>query len=84
MISRHGLLRGNIHLDEGTFSIDLLEEALGYFGLGLSPASKIIQKLVTVTATWRDVAKEVGARTEEITRMAGAFGHHDLKRARTL
>jgi serine/threonine-protein kinase HipA len=32
-------------------------------------------------ATWRDIAKEAGARAAEITRMASAFEHDDLKRA---
>lgn len=55
-----------------------------YFGLGLSPASKIIQEVATATATWRDVAKEVGARAGEIMRMASAFEYNDLEWARTL
>jgi serine/threonine-protein kinase HipA len=37
-----------------------------------------------VTATWRDIAKTVGARSAEITRMASAFEHEDLKRALAL
>lgn len=78
------ILTTNIDLDEGTCSIDLLEEAAEYFGLGLSPARQIIKEVATATATWRDVAKEVGARAAEITRMASAFEHDDLERARTL
>jgi serine/threonine-protein kinase HipA len=78
------VLTTNINLDEGTCSIDLLEEAAEYFGLGLSPARQIIKEVATATATWRDVAKEVGARAAEITRMASAFEHDDLERARTL
>ena len=78
------VLTTNIDLDEGTCSIDLLEKAAEYFGLGLSPARTIIKEVATVTATWRAVAKEVGARASEITRMASAFEHEDLKRALTL
>ena len=37
-----------------------------------------------MTATWRDIAQEVGARTAEITRIASAFEHDDLKRALAL
>jgi serine/threonine-protein kinase HipA len=75
------VLTTNIDLDEGTCSVDLLEKAAEYFGLGLSPARTIIKEVATVTATWRAVAKEVGARAGEITRMASAFEHEDIKRA---
>ncbi len=78
------VLTTNIDLDEGTCSIELLEEAAGYFSLGLAPARAIIKEVATATATWRDVAKEVGARPPEITRMASAFEHDDLKRALAL
>jgi len=37
-----------------------------------------------VTATWRETAKEAGARPAEITRMASAFEHDDLKGALAL
>ena len=77
-------LTTNINLDEGTRSIDLLEEAAEYFSLGLVPARAIVKKVATATATWRDVAKEVGARAAEIIRMASAFEHDDLKQALTL
>jgi len=40
--------------------------------------------VATVTATWREAAKSVGARTAEINRMASAFEHDDLKRALAL
>ena len=78
------VLTTNIDLDEGTCSIDLLEEAAEYFGLGLAPARRIIKDVATVTATWREVASEVGARATEINRMASAFEHDDLKRVLTL
>ena len=78
------VLTTNIDLDEGTCSIDLLEDAAGYFSLGLAPARVIIKEVALVTATWRDVAKEVRARAAEITRMTSAFEHDDLKRALAL
>jgi len=78
------VLTTNIDLDEGTCSIDLLEEAADYFGLALTPARAIIKEVATVTATWRDVARDAGARASEITRMASAFEHDDLQRARAL
>jgi serine/threonine-protein kinase HipA len=75
------ILTTNIDLDEGTCSIDLLEEAAGYFSLGLAPARSIIKEVATVTAKWRETAKGAGAKSAEIDRMASAFEHDDLKRA---
>ena len=78
------VLTTNIDLNEGTCSIDLLEAACEYFGLGLAAARTIIKEVAVVTATWRQTAKEAGAKSAEITRMASAFEHDDLKRALTL
>ena len=78
------VLSTNIDLDEGTCSLDLLEAASQFFGLTLVQARAIIKEVATVTATWRDTAKAVGARSAEINRMASAFEHDDLKRALAL
>jgi serine/threonine-protein kinase HipA len=77
------ILSTNIDLDEGTCSIDVLEGAAGYFGFGLASA-RAIKDVATVTATWRDVAKDTGANRAEIERMASAFEHDDLQRALAL
>jgi serine/threonine-protein kinase HipA len=78
------ILTTNINLDEGTCSVDLLEEAAEYFGLGLPQARAIIKEVATVTAKWRGVAQEAGAPAPEISRMASAFEHDDLRRALAL
>ncbi|WP_319566907.1 type II toxin-antitoxin system HipA family toxin [Cohaesibacter marisflavi] len=78
------VLSTNIDLDESTCSIDLLEEASEYFALTLVQARTIIKEVATVTATWRETARDVGARPVEIKRMASAFEHEDLNRARAL
>lgn len=75
------ILTTNIDLDEGTCSVDLLEASADYFGLGLVQAKAIIKEVGTATATWREVAREIGARPSEINRMASAFEHDDQKRA---
>lgn len=75
------VLTTNIDLDEGTCSIDLLEAASEFFGLSLPAARGIIKEVAMATSTWRQTAREVGARSSEITRMASAFDHDDLKRA---
>ena len=78
------VLTTNIDLDEGTCSLDLLEQASEYFALTLAQARAIIKEVATVTATWRETAKAVGAQSAEITRMASAFEHDDLTRALAL
>lgn len=78
------ILTTNIDLDEGTCSIDLLESAADYFGLGLVQAKAIIKEVGTATAAWREVARDVGAKASEINRMASAFEHDDSKRVLAL
>jgi len=78
------VLTTNIDLDEGTCSLDLLEEASEYFALTLAQARAIIKEVATVTASWRETARSVGARPAEINRMASAFEHEDLQRALAL
>jgi serine/threonine-protein kinase HipA len=75
------ILATNIDLDEGTCSVDLLLEAAEYFGLGTKPARAIIREVAEVTRAWRAVAEAVGAPRAEITRMASAFEHEDLRTA---
>jgi serine/threonine-protein kinase HipA len=73
-----------IDLDEGTCSLDLVESAAGFFGLGLPKARTIIRDVGAAVATWRNAAAEVGARPSEINRMATAFEHDDLARAQAV
>jgi serine/threonine-protein kinase HipA len=75
------VLTTNISLDEATCSLDLLESAAEYFSLSLAQARAIIKEVALVTSRWRNIAKEVGARSAEIQRMASAFEHDELKRA---
>jgi serine/threonine-protein kinase HipA len=62
----------------------LLEAASEFFGLTLPKARAIIKEVAVATATWRDIAKRVGARSAEINRMASAFEHDDLGRGLAL
>jgi serine/threonine-protein kinase HipA len=75
------ILSTNIDLEEATCSLDLLESACGYFGLGLKEARMIIREVAQITSGWRAIAVEVGAKASEISRMASAFEHEDLNRA---
>ena len=78
------VLATNINLDEGTCSLDLLEQSSEYFALTLAQAREIIKEVASVTATWRETAKDLGVRSAEISRMASAFDHDDLTRALAL
>ncbi len=78
------VLTTNIDLDDGTCSLDLLEQASEYFALTLAQARVIIKDVATVTSKWRETAVAVGARSADINRMASAFEHDDLTRALAL
>lgn len=75
------VLSTNIDLEEGTCSIRLLESAAGYFALSLADARSILGQVADATSRWREVAREAGARSSEIDRMASAFEHDDLRQA---
>jgi serine/threonine-protein kinase HipA len=55
-----------------------------YFGLNLPAAQDIIREVGQAVAGWRAVATAVGARSSEINRMASAFEHEDLTKARAM
>jgi len=81
---RARILTTNIDLDEGTCSLDLVESVADFFGIALPVARQIIREVAAAVADWRTVAAAVGARASEINRMASAFEHDDLKKARTM
>lgn len=75
------ILTTNINLDEGTCSVELLQETAEFFGLKPQSARTVIREVADVTRTWQVVAVEVGASRAEITRMASAFEHEELQKA---
>jgi serine/threonine-protein kinase HipA len=78
------ILTTTIDLYEGTCSLDLLEESAEFFGLSVANGRAIIKEVAKATATWRDLAKGVGAKAAEVNRMASAFEHDELHRALAL
>lgn len=78
------VLTTNIDLDEGTCSLDLLESASEYFSLAQADARAIIKEVATATSGWREIARNTGARSAEIDRMASAFEHDELTKALAL
>ncbi len=78
------VLTTNIDPVESTCSIELLEEAAGYYALPLAGSRAILKEVAQATQAWRTVAQEVGASSAEIHRMSSAFEHDDLYKALAL
>ncbi len=70
---------------EGQDSLaEIALEVAAYFELGAGAARQIAAEVGQAVARWRKVAAKVGLTPGEIDRMASAFGHEDLKAARSL
>ena len=78
------VLTTNIDLDEGTCSVELVQDVAGYFGLDLKQARQVLRSVARATAQWRTVAAEAGVGGAQIDRMASAFEHDDLAAALAL
>jgi serine/threonine-protein kinase HipA len=76
------ILSTTIDLHDGTASMELAFEMAGYFGLSPKDAAATGSQVAKAVAAWRSVAKKSGIRAAEIDRMASAFEHEDLKKAR--
>lgn len=70
-----------IDLDEATCSLELLLSSAEYYGLGLTDAKSIIKEVAEATSSWKDIARVVGARANEIARLASAFEHDEAQQA---
>ncbi|WP_076790882.1 type II toxin-antitoxin system HipA family toxin [Chlorobium sp. KB01] len=75
------VLSTNIDFEDGTCSIELVQEVASQFGLHKVDADRMIADVARATQTWCEVAKTVGARSADIKRMESAFEHDDLYRA---
>jgi serine/threonine-protein kinase HipA len=78
---RPHILTTNITLDEAACDIDLVLSSAEYFGLAANHARAIVAEVAAATATWRDVASEMGANRQEIDRLRSAFEHDRLDKA---
>lgn len=78
------MLTTNIDLDDSACSVDLLQSASRYFGIVLAQARTIIKEVALATSSWRETAREVGARPAEIARMSSAFEHDEHRKALAL
>lgn len=62
-----------ITTDDGTASLELAMEVIGYFKLSASDAQAIVAEVSAAVATWRAESVRLGLSHTEIERMASAF-----------
>ena len=67
---------------DNTASFDLVLEVGDYFGLRADDMKVIAGEVVTAISGWREEAGRLGISNSEIARMASAFEHDDLRKAR--
>ena len=75
------ILTTAINEDDGTASLDLAISVAAYFGLDDGRARDIAASVGAAIATWRDEGARFGLTKPELTRMASAFEHADLRAA---
>ena len=76
------MLATAISEDDNTASVDLAFDVAGYFELSHAKARRIASEVGAAVSRWRRVAARQGLTRQEIDRMASAFEHQDLARAR--
>jgi serine/threonine-protein kinase HipA len=73
-----------IDIDDATASLDLALTVAEYFDLKPAEASHLAAEVGVVVSHWRDEARRTGIPESEVTRMASAFEHEDLRKATRL
>jgi serine/threonine-protein kinase HipA len=75
-----------LKLDESSpeSSLDTVLSVADYFGIEASLARAAAGEVATAVSNWRSAAKKRGLRAGEVDRMASAFEHEDLAKARQL
>jgi serine/threonine-protein kinase HipA len=76
------ILTTAINEDDGTASLELAMTVAAYFGLDAERARDVAAAVGAAVATWRDEGARFGLSKRELTRMASAFEHADLRAAR--
>jgi serine/threonine-protein kinase HipA len=71
-----------IDLDDSSASIDVAFANAEYFGLKPKDARNMAAGIAAIVSGWRKVADKAGLGRVEIDRMASAFEHEDLEKAR--
>ena len=76
------MLSTSIDFDNPTASIDLALSVIDDFRLKKPRAFEIVRQVALAVSEWRDVAARFGLSKKEMDRMASAFEHEDLEKAR--
>ncbi len=76
------ILTTMIDLYDSTASLDLAMSVAGDFRLSPAQAKSIVQEVATGVSQWRDVAQQFHLSKREVDRMASAFEHTDLEKAK--
>lgn len=71
-----------IDVQDKSASFDLALEVGDYFGLRADGMKVIAGEVASAVSRWREEAGLLGISNSEITRMASAFEHEDLRKAR--
>lgn len=71
-----------IDLHDGTASLDLAMSVAGNFRLSKEHADTIVREVAPAVLQWRGVAQQFHLEKREIDRMASAFDHDDLQKAK--
>ncbi len=79
---RPRILSTAISPDDPSASVDLALAAADYFGLKQKDARAVAAEVAAVTSAWRRAAIDAGLTRPEIDRMASAFEHEDLAKAK--
>lgn len=78
------VLQTRIDFDDGTCDIDLVLAVAPEFGLRAKRAWEIAAEVAKATATWREIAHQMGAPARETDYLESAFEHEDLATALAL
>ena len=81
---RPRVLSTSIDAADPTASLDLALGTAELYSLRLNDAKAIARKVAIAVARWHQAASRLGATRRDIDRMASAFEHTDLDRARRL
>lgn len=76
------MLSTSINFDDPTASIDLALSVIDDFRIKKTRANEIVKEVALAVSQWRNVAAQFGISKKEMDRMASAFEHEDLEKAR--
>lgn len=76
------ILSTSINFNDPTASLNTALSVIDDFRIKKDRAYEIIKQVASAVSSWRDVAKQFELSKNEIDRMASAFEHEDLEKAR--